>query len=183
MIVYLITNKLNGKRYVGKTVGILSRRWYYHYSESSHCIALKNAIKLYGKENFHIEEVAKYNNLEDLNNAEEYYIDFYNCLSPNGYNLKLGGNAPRHNEVTKQRMSVTRQKMVAEGRMPWLPKKGERRSPITEFKKGDHKGKEIKSGEHLSPSTQFKKGNVAPNKGRKRIIDETGKVRYIKVAV
>jgi group I intron endonuclease len=158
MVIYKVTNKLTGKSYIGQTTIKLKNRWAWHLDKRSHCIALKKALEKYGKENFSLEEIASYSNLEDLNNAEEYYIELYNTLVPNGYNLKFGGVAPRHNEITKHKMSLTRQKLVAEGKMPWLPKKGE----------------------HRSPSTEFQKGALAPNKGRKKqIID--GKIRYVKV--
>lgn len=157
-LVYKITNRLNGKSYIGKTTKTLSYRWYFHSNAFGHCIALQEAIQKYGKENFSVEEVACYSNLEDLDNAEEYYITWYNTLSPNGYNLTLGGTVPLHSKETKSKMSKTRQKMVAEGRMSWLPKKGE----------------------HRSIATQFKKGMIAPNKGRKKQICN-GKIRYIKV--
>jgi group I intron endonuclease len=157
-LVYKITNKINGKCYIGKTTKTVSYRWYFHSNNFGHCIALQEAVKKYGKENFSVEEIAFYTNLEDLNNAEEYYIDFYNCLAPNGYNLTNGGSAPLHSTETKNKMSNTRQQMLAEGKMPWLPKKGE----------------------HRSIATQFKVGIEAPNKGRKKqIID--GKVRYVRI--
>jgi group I intron endonuclease len=35
------------------------------------------------------------------------YIKQYNCLAPNGYNLRLGGNSGRHNIETKQKISDT----------------------------------------------------------------------------
>lgn len=180
MVIYKITNKITGKCYIGQTIMTLQKRWQAH-NYSKRCYILNAAIKKHGKENFLVEEIASYTNLEDLNNAEEYYIDWYNCLTPNGYNLTIGGVAPKHSMSTKTKMSKTRQKMVAEGKMSWLPKKGERRSPNTEFKIGGHPGKEIKSGEHLSSKTEFKKGGIAPNKGRKRIIDKTGKISFIKV--
>ena len=89
MIIYKITNKLNGKCYIGQTTKSVKDRW------SAHCKSkkyfLSNSIKKYGKENFSIEEIAKYSNMEDLNNAEEYFIDFYNCIVPNGYNFAPGG--------------------------------------------------------------------------------------------
>jgi 23S rRNA pseudoU1915 N3-methylase RlmH len=35
------------------------------------------------------------------------YIEQYNSLVPNGYNLRLGGNSGRHNAETKQKISET----------------------------------------------------------------------------
>jgi group I intron endonuclease len=109
MIVYKITNKLNGKSYIGQTIKNMSHRWLQHCKMNSHCIALNSAIQKYGKNAFLIEEIAKYTNQEDLNNAEEYYIEWYNTLVPNGYNLRTGGNSSgKHNSETLARMSNAR---------------------------------------------------------------------------
>ena len=119
MIIYKITNKLNGKCYIGPTRGDLSVRWRYHNYASSGCEVLKNAIKKYGKENFSVEEIAAYDNLEDLNNAEEYFIEWHNCIVPNGYNLKGGGGGTNLSEETLRRYSESH--------------KGKHCSPKTEF--------------------------------------------------
>ena len=41
-------------------------------------------------------------NIEELNHYEEYYINFYNTLTPNGYNLTTGGSICRQSEETKK---------------------------------------------------------------------------------
>lgn len=105
MIIYKITNKINGKYYIGQTIRKLEIRWYHHYT-TKRGTYISAAIQKYGKENFSIEEIAQYKNQKDLNNAEEYYINFYNCLVPYGYNLQLGGNGPgAMHEETKQKIS------------------------------------------------------------------------------
>jgi hypothetical protein len=43
------------------------------------------------------------------------YIEQYNSLVPNGYNLRLGGNSGRHNAETKQKISDTLKKNYANG--------------------------------------------------------------------
>ena len=42
-----------------------------------------------------------------LDDMEIQYIQKYNCLVPNGYNLRLGGNSGRHNAETKQKIAET----------------------------------------------------------------------------
>lgn len=106
MIIYKITHKLSGKSYIGQTTRSLLKRWKEHSNGNHLCIALKHAVAKYGKEAFSVEEIANYSNLEDLNNAEEYYIDFYNTLSPNGYNLKAGGNNKTYSPESRVKMSA-----------------------------------------------------------------------------
>lgn len=89
--IYLITNNINGKQYVGQTIMTLTQRWNKHLSVSrtENPTGIAAAIKKYGKENFSIELIATCK-VEDLNDLEIYYIKKYNTYS-NGYNLTLGG--------------------------------------------------------------------------------------------
>jgi len=53
-IVYLITNKVNGKVYVGQTSCGLKRRWALHCSHSAGNKHLLNSIRKYGRDSFEI---------------------------------------------------------------------------------------------------------------------------------
>lgn len=108
MLVYRITNKINGKIYIGLTRETLAKRWYDHCRITSRVSALKSAIKKYGEDTFSREVLSTYNNEEDLVNAEKYYIEYYNCLVPNGYNITIGGEAPKHSAESKKKMSLSR---------------------------------------------------------------------------
>lgn len=105
MIIYKIVNKINGMLYIGQTTRSLKERWRSHLKEKRQGRLIGKAIQKYGKDNFSIAEIDRYDNLDDLNNAEEYYIDFLNTLSPNGYNLLTGGKNGRHTEETKAKLS------------------------------------------------------------------------------
>jgi group I intron endonuclease len=99
---YMITNKTNGKKYIGQTVSYLSsgrkygtsQRWNKHCSDAKRFVndskAFCNAIRKYGKDNFTVEILLKCNN-KYLNEYEIRYIQLFNTLSPNGYNLDSGG--------------------------------------------------------------------------------------------
>lgn len=89
MIVYKITNKINGKVYIGQTIRSLEVRLKQHLSRGESLVS--KAIKKYGLENFIIEQIDKANSIEDLNEKEIYWIDYYNSISPNGYNISKGG--------------------------------------------------------------------------------------------
>lgn len=83
MHIYKITNKINGKWYIGKTNG---RDPNYFGSGK----LLKQAVEKYGKENFEriiLEEVAG-----DINVRERYWIEQTNAVDdPMSYNLAKGG--------------------------------------------------------------------------------------------
>jgi len=126
MIIYKITNKLSGKMYIGQTVQKLSDRWSDHsrpYSgQHAHKSAISSAIKLYGKENFTIEQIDSAQTVEELNIKEITYIKALNTLSPNGYNLELGGDSKRCHEETKVKISQTLKGRPIKNRMNGAPK-------------------------------------------------------------
>lgn len=105
MIIYLITNKINGKQYVGQTIQPIENRWSMHKSGASGCLGLKSAISKYGIENFTIEQIFEANSLEELDKLEKDTIDRLNTISPNGYNLTLGGERVIFSEETRKKMS------------------------------------------------------------------------------
>lgn len=119
MIIYKITNKLNGKCYIGQTTQKLNRRLSMHRLTNKSAISL--ALKKYGEQNFSISIIDAYNNITDLNNAEEYYIDFHNCLAPNGYNLTTGGGNRTVSDETRKKLSESH--------------KGKKHSPETKLKR------------------------------------------------
>lgn len=88
MLIYKITNKINGKVYIGQTANFY-RRWNAHCSPHSKS-ALSAAVRKHGADSFTLCFLGEYTHQEDLNNAEDYYIELYQSLSPGGYNLVTG---------------------------------------------------------------------------------------------
>ena len=84
--IYKITNKVNGKMYIGKhTTDNLDDG----YLGSG--VYICNAVKKYGKEAFTKEWLEFAENAEDLNYLERMYVDEEWIARPDTYNLKLGG--------------------------------------------------------------------------------------------
>ena len=112
--IYTIKNKTDKKIYVGQTIHDVEARWKDHLKKGSNCRYLKSAINKYGVDNFEFKLVCITfdNQLDDM---EIKYIEQYNSLVPNGYNLRLGGNSGRHNAETKQKISDTLKKNFANG--------------------------------------------------------------------
>ena len=92
--IYKITNDINDKIYIGKTLYSIEKRWKEHCmdrtKEEAKNRPLYKAMNKYGKEHFHIEVVEECDE-EILSMREIYWIETYHSYS-NGYNATLGGD-------------------------------------------------------------------------------------------
>lgn len=108
MIIYKITNKVNGKVYIGQTVGDIKARWRKHKNlhkyPSCSPTAINHAIVKYGENNFTVEKVATAISLEELNQKEIQFIAEYNCVVPNGYNIETGGDVVLFTQQQRRRL-------------------------------------------------------------------------------
>ena len=93
MIIYKITNKINGKVYIGQTIRSLDDRWQQHLRNAKNGVQTHfyHAIRKYGEENFIPEIICSANTKEELNVLETYYIQEYDAIDL-GYNMIDGGN-------------------------------------------------------------------------------------------
>ena len=83
--IYKIENLINHKCYVGQSIHI-ERRWKEHCQPSTKSI-ISSAIKKYGKENFSFQILEECSE-QELDEKEIFYIETFNCIVPNGYNIK-----------------------------------------------------------------------------------------------
>lgn len=112
--IYMTTNNINGRKYIGqkKSNTFLNEK----YLGSGKI--LKQAIELYGKENFSVQLLCECESKEELDRMEIYYISKYNAKdSREFYNICKGGEAGpggdkfrghRHTKETKELMSKNR---------------------------------------------------------------------------
>lgn len=148
--VYLITNKINSKQYVGSKVCYKKDPHSDNYMGSSDY--LKNDYKIFGKENFVKKIISTdYKNEVDMLEAETFYILKYNTLEPNGYNRFLPNqrkgfhtNGIKHTDETKRKISES--------------SRGKKRKPLTEEhkKKISEKNKRGMLGKHQSEEAKEK---------------------------
>lgn len=89
MIVYLATNKINNKKYIGQTTQSLEKRIKNHLNQKNKYDFQKDLHK-YGLENFKFEILCKCITRDELNEKEKYYIKYYNTIDV-GYNIYAGG--------------------------------------------------------------------------------------------
>lgn len=104
--VYMHTNKLNGKKYIGQTCQKPKSRWGIDgkkYRTSTH---FWNAIQKYGWNNFEHDILYENLSLQEANEKEKELIAKYNTTDMNfGYNLEYGGINGFHSDETKAKIS------------------------------------------------------------------------------
>jgi len=141
MQIYKITNKINGKIYIGKDTK--NKNNYYGSG-----IVIKDAIKKYGKDNFIKEIIDECEDYNTLNEKEMKWILFYNSTDVNiGYNRSHGGDG--FSGITLETINKIAQKH-----------KGSKRTNETKKKMSDAAKDKPKSEEHkksLSKSWEKRK--------------------------
>lgn len=147
--IYLVTNKTNGKQYVGQTVTEHSRHGHGH--------AIRRAYKKYGFNNFTYETMfsdIQDEMLEDY--AEKFWIKVFGTLAPNGYNLEEGGKRGKrvHHKpnLGKKASAETRAKMTESQKKHWTsydihPNTGRKPSEETRRKMSESKRKQVQTME------------------------------------
>lgn len=112
--IYKITNRLDGKVYIGQTVNT-DNRWKAHKSYAKNKTKCKQvihqAIAKYGIENFEFEVLACSLDKDSANDAEVQIIKQYNSRDKkNGYNIAVGGGFSmlglKHSDETKARIGA-----------------------------------------------------------------------------
>lgn len=95
-IIYLITHKASGKRYVGLTIQALERRWQHHLEQAlaghiKGAESLHAALRKHGPDAFEIRQIDQGTTKKDLEKKERHWIEKLGTLTPHGYNISSGG--------------------------------------------------------------------------------------------
>lgn len=146
--IYKITNKIDGKFYVGSSNNLEKRKREHFWSlrRNEHVNDyLQNAFNKYGEENFVFEVLEYVDNESDLLKVEQYYLDLLKPYDRSiGYNLcedaRGGGLAGEKNPNYQKPMTEEQKRKISESL------KGHRHSFLTRMKisksrKGKYGGK------------------------------------------
>jgi group I intron endonuclease len=158
--IYKITNQINGKIYIGKTILTIEKRLKRHFYLADKKINryLYDAINKYNKENFIIEliEECEYNL---ANEREIYYINFYSSNNKEiGYNMTIGGDGGRMPKESLKKMILKKTGMkLSEEHKRKISEANKGRSPhpMTDVCKEKIKQSLLKSG-HKPPIIYWK---------------------------
>lgn len=113
--VYLITNRVNGKLYVGKTCRP-EKRWAWHVKEAkkaSPAMAIAWAIRKYGADAFLFEVLETFSSEDEAFWWESWWIQYLGSHHT-GYNLDAGGSGGRT-------LSAQTRKKMSDARLGWRP--------------------------------------------------------------
>lgn len=94
MIIYCITNKINGKRYIGQTRQSLEARTRHLLTSYCFNVYLCNAVRKYGEDAFLVNVLEECLDQCAADFRERCLILEYGSRIPNGYNIAEGGNHP-----------------------------------------------------------------------------------------
>lgn len=178
--IYKITNKINGKIYIGQTVN-LENRLKEHFSKQN-CTGKKfrNAINKYGKENFEYE-VLEWVESDKLNEREQYYLDLYQPFDDKGYNLQRYSEksnlGAKWSDEVKQKISKGVKEYYKNNDNPF---KGRTHTEETKQKMSES----LKGRTHTEETKQkMRESNIKNNNGEilKQWISENGHPRFRKI--
>ena len=114
-VVYCITHKTSGKKYIGQSFDV-ERRWREHKNarnltsenntNKSYSSLVHNAVAKYGVDDFTFEIVENCT-ADNICEREIHHIEVNDCLHPRGYNLLKGGRGASggHHAETRKKMS------------------------------------------------------------------------------
>ena len=156
--IYITTNLINNKKYVGQHK---SKSFSPNKYIGSGDYFLK-ALKKYGKKNFKCELLEWCNSKETLNEREKYWISYYNAVEDsNFYNLKEGGSG----EINFTESSLKR--IVENNKGKHFKTKEQREQHSLKMK-----GFKAMLGKHMSEETKIKQSQSKKGKKTKPLTQE-----------
>jgi group I intron endonuclease len=128
-VIYKITNLKNDRCYIGQTTKENPwKRIRVHYRDSTMSY-INKAITKHGESCFKWEILMTCFDKKGLNRMEKYFVKYFNSMSPNGYNLKEGGDCGgKSSKITKLKQSLKRKHLLKNKTPKW---KGKKRSKET----------------------------------------------------
>jgi len=169
--VYITTNLINGKQYVGDhSTNNIEKD---NYLGSGN---FNNALKKYGKQNFKREILEFFPTKKEAFDAQEKYIKLFNTLSPNGYNISpTGGFGAKGflSEESKKKISEKSKLRVGE-KNSFFGKHHTKETKENISK--SNKGKQTWLGKHHTKETKEKLSKIFLGKSNPHTFEQNEKI-------
>lgn len=184
--IYIITNNLNNKKYIGQTSRDINKRMIEHLycSRSNENRPLYNAIRKYGWKNFSLIFFECGEEILDAMERMLIYL-YYTTAKKSGYNLDTGGHKNKHfTQEVREKLSKSHKGHVSCNKGKHLPEETKQKISMTRKLKGSAKGENNyfydkhfygeqnpNYGKHLTEETKKKisKANSGENNGMAKL--------------
>ena len=177
--IYIITNTVNNKQYVGLDSNLPHRAYCHLNQHSKDCRLIHRAIKKHGRDNFTVE-IIRYPNVphQILCWFERSHIAERYTKAPNGYNLTDGGDGTfgmQHSAETRAKLSQARRgkKHTTETRAK-ISKANSNPSAVTLAKMS--KAQSNRSAETREKFSKAKRGENNPSFGKSPSAETRAKI-------
>jgi group I intron endonuclease len=178
MFVYLVTNKIDGKQYIGQTSKTVEARWQDHITVRNRpsCSYLHNAICKHGADNFKIETLVQVGSKWEMDRYEIGMIKALNTKAPNGYNLTDGGDGVLgfvFSEEQRRKVSegLLGRKMSEKARQKLLERNAGNKFSLGSKMPEEHRLKLIALNTGSKPSEKTRMKMSEAQKGRKHLLE------------
>jgi group I intron endonuclease len=160
--IYKITSP-SGKIYIGQTTNFIKRKNYYKNGAKPYQVRIYNSLEKYGYDAHTIEFIEDCL-VENLNERERHWQEFYDVIGENGLNCRLTATNDKSgflSESSKHKLSIAKKKVVIDGE--WREKfaydwSGKNHSEQTKRKMSESAKGKKKTSEHISKLPQNQKG-------------------------
>ena len=145
MYIYILTNKVNSKQYIGQSVDIKARLSQHFNMHGNQFIS--RAIKKHSTEHFEVTVIEYPHVSKDaLNAIEKWYIHKQQTKVPNGYNVTDGGdmNPMDDPEVRRRQWEISSAKTTEMNQLPENRERSRKRA-IERNKSPEHRAKVSKA--------------------------------------
>lgn len=161
--IYLVTNTLNGKQYVGQTIVVNNR--------VGHGSLMTKAYRKYGKDNFDYMPVCNsIENRNTLNFMEKFWIKVMDSRIPNGYNIEHGGS--KVDKIADETRAILSAKSKGNQRRLGTKQSAETRQKMSAVHKNMTPERKAELSAKLSASQM---GRIVTEETRKKIAESNRK--------
>ena len=164
--IYKITSP-SGKVYIGQTTNFTKRKNYYKNGAKPYQIRIHNSLQKYGYDAHTIEFIEECL-VDNLNERERYWQDFYDVIGDNGLNCRLTETKDKSgfiSDESKAKMSEARQNRILTDKEKYRLKSlflGRKHTEETKRKMSESaKGRKF-TAEHIAKLPQNQKGKYRP---------------------